>query len=47
MVDFYRRLQTGADKLEALNGARKALKERNPDPFHWAPFVFIGSPDER
>jgi len=48
MVDFYGRLLAGeTDELSALTEAKKALR-RNPkyaDPFHWAPFLFLGDPD--
>jgi CHAT domain-containing protein len=46
MVDFYGRMLDGEqDKLQALTAARKALRRKYADPFHWAPFLFIGSPD--
>lgn len=49
MVDFHRRLLAGAERdwLHALTEARRELKERYQDPFHWAPFIFIGDPHAR
>jgi CHAT domain-containing protein len=47
MADFYRAFAAAgpdADRLVALTAAKKRLKERHPDPFHWAPFVYVGSP---
>ena len=46
MTDFYGRLLAGeTDKLAAFTAAKKALRAKYPDPFHWAPFLFLGSPD--
>ncbi|MFQ5845179.1 MAG: CHAT domain-containing protein, partial [Planctomycetota bacterium] len=46
MGDFYRRLesQEGQGKLEAFTAARRALRRKYPEPFFWAPFVYIGDP---
>jgi len=43
-ADFYQRLAKGTPKLQAFTEARKALKKKYPDPYHWAPFVYIGDP---
>jgi CHAT domain-containing protein len=46
MSDFYRRLAAGErDRLAAFTAARKALRAAHPEPFHWAPFLYIGSPE--
>jgi len=46
MTDFYRRLLAGeTDRLLAFTEARKAVRASFPDPFHWAPFQFVGCPD--
>jgi tetratricopeptide (TPR) repeat protein len=46
MTDFYGRLLAGeTDKLKAFTDARKALRAKYPDPFHWAPFLFLGAPE--
>jgi tetratricopeptide (TPR) repeat protein len=46
MVDFYSRLLAGeTDTLQAFTAAKKALRTKYPDPFHWAPFLYMGSPD--
>ena len=45
MTDFYARLMAGeTDRLKAFTAAKKALRANYPDPFHWAPFLFMGSP---
>jgi CHAT domain-containing protein len=45
MTDFYGRLLAGeADKLAAFTAARKAQRQKHPDPYHWAPFLFVGAP---
>jgi len=46
MTDFYTRLLAGeTDKLAAFTAAKKALRAKYPDPFHWAPFLYVGAPD--
>ncbi|MGB3969051.1 MAG: CHAT domain-containing protein, partial [Planctomycetota bacterium] len=46
MVAFYQRLAAGGtDPLGAFTAARKALRAKYPDPFHWAPFLFLGLPE--
>ena len=43
-VIFYERLLAGHSRLEALQGARSALRARYPhDPIYWAGFVLDGS----
>ena len=46
MADFYRRILQNpeSDRLTAFTAARRAIKKRYPKPFHWAPFVYVGSP---
>jgi tetratricopeptide (TPR) repeat protein/CHAT domain-containing protein len=44
MSEFYRRMQEGRDRLATFTAARKALKQKHPEPFHWGPFLFYGSP---
>jgi len=43
-ADFYARLAKGTPKLQAFTEARRALKQKYPQPYHWAPFVYIGDP---
>jgi len=43
-ADFYKRLAKGTPKLQAFTEARKALKKKYPDPYHWAAFVYMGDP---
>ncbi|HEX2644540.1 MAG TPA: CHAT domain-containing protein [Thermoanaerobaculia bacterium] len=46
MVRFYRELDGGADKAEALRRARlAAIAEGHAHPYFWAPFVLLGDPD--
>ena len=46
MSDLYRRMapHDAPAKIEAFTAARKKLRERYPDPYHWAPFIYIGDP---
>jgi len=45
-ADFYARLAgaPGGDKLAAFTEARRALRRKYPEPYFWAPFVYIGDP---
>ncbi len=45
-ADFYGRLRGsgGREKLLAFTEARKALKKKHPEPYFWAPFVYVGDP---
>lgn len=46
MTDFYSRLLDGeVDTLAAFTAAKKALRAKYPDPFYWAPFLYIGAPE--
>jgi CHAT domain-containing protein len=46
MVRFYKELDAGADKAEALRRARLgAIAEGQAHPYFWAPFVLLGDPD--
>lgn len=42
MERFYQHLRAGKSKAEALFLARKEIKVRRPNPFHWAPFILHG-----
>ena len=46
MADFFGRLAADpeGDKLGALTAARKALRKKHPEPFFWAPFIYLGDP---
>jgi CHAT domain-containing protein len=39
---FYGRLRDEPDQSLALREAVLALRETNPHPYYWAPFVWIG-----
>jgi len=42
MKGFYARLKGGADRATALRQAMLEARERDPHPYHWAPFVLVG-----
>ena len=42
MARFYRHLQAGKSRTEALSLARQEIKARYPHPFFWAPFILHG-----
>ena len=42
MTSFYTRFQAHGDAASALQGAMQELRERQPHPYYWAPFVLIG-----
>jgi CHAT domain-containing protein len=46
MRDFYASLLAEREKgkCEALARAIRAAKKAHPDPYYWAPFVFVGDP---
>ena len=39
-----RRGASGSAKLGAFVTVRKALRKKYPEPFFWAPFIYIGDP---
>lgn len=43
MTHFYRYLQEGQPKIQALALARKDIRSRYPNPFFWAAFVLHGA----
>jgi CHAT domain-containing protein len=44
MAAFYRDLVAGKDKLASLRAACRGLRAQRPEPFFWAPFVYLGDP---
>ncbi|HVF59655.1 MAG TPA: CHAT domain-containing protein [Thermoanaerobaculia bacterium] len=43
MIEFYRRLNEGRDRGEALRAAKLRLMAAGPaHPFYWAPFILVG-----
>ena len=42
MSHFYDAWRGGASKAKALNIAMKAVREKYPNPFYWAPFQLVG-----
>ena len=46
MKAFYRRFRELPDKAAALQGAMKELREMQPHPFYWAPFILLGKAEE-
>jgi CHAT domain-containing protein len=47
MQSFYKLLSQGRPKAQALREAKQALKQRNSNPFFWAPFVMVGDPGKQ
>ncbi|MEO0948528.1 MAG: CHAT domain-containing protein, partial [Cyanobacteria bacterium J06641_5] len=45
MVEFYRNLDRGLSKAQALRQAMLAVKSTDPQPFSWAGFQLAGEPD--
>ncbi|PSR18700.1 hypothetical protein C8255_06145 [filamentous cyanobacterium CCP3] len=43
MAEFYRQMQQGQDKAQALRQAMLATMKTNPDPRDWAAFTLIGA----
>lgn len=47
MSDFYARLRLANEsdsKLDAFVAARRACKAKHPEPYYWAPFIYLGDP---
>jgi CHAT domain len=44
MEDFYRRLQAGEARAEALRQAQLALRAKYPEPYYWGAFICQGDP---
>ena len=42
MADFYRQLQAGAPKADALRHAMLTTRERFPQPYNWSAFMLLG-----
>jgi CHAT domain-containing protein/Tfp pilus assembly protein PilF len=42
MEGYYERLLAGKGRATALREAMKALRQKQPHPHHWAPFIVIG-----
>jgi len=42
MQEFYERLVAGADRVDALREASRAVRASNADPTVWAPFILFG-----
>jgi len=45
MSDFYRSLQQGVNKAEALRQAMLTTMRAHPQPLDWAAFTLVGNPD--
>jgi tetratricopeptide (TPR) repeat protein len=45
MKSFYEELFKTTNKAAALQQAMRALRQRYPHPYHWAPFVLVGKFD--
>src|SRR5262249_40078487 len=44
MAHFYRKWQGGDSKSTAIRSAMLAIRDKYPNPFHWAPFLLVGNP---
>jgi CHAT domain-containing protein len=42
MTSYYQHLQRGQGRVTALREAMKALRQKEPHPYYWAPFIAIG-----
>jgi CHAT domain-containing protein len=42
MKSFYSRFRIQGDMASALQGAMLELREEQPHPYFWAPFVLVG-----
>jgi CHAT domain-containing protein len=42
MEAFYKNYIAGQDLAAALQAAMKQIREANPHPYFWAPFVLVG-----
>jgi len=45
IVEFYRQLDGGGGKAEALRDAMLATRVKYPNPVNWAAFVLLGEPN--
>ncbi len=45
MREFYTRLANGSALPEAFAGATRALRNKYPHPYYWAPFLLVGDPE--
>jgi tetratricopeptide (TPR) repeat protein len=47
MQDFYRDLAqpSATSKLAAFTAARRELRKQFPEPYFWAPFIYLGNPN--
>jgi tetratricopeptide (TPR) repeat protein len=45
MEEFHKGLRNGKAKDEALKEAMAVVRKKYPQPFHWAPFILLGDPD--
>jgi CHAT domain-containing protein len=43
MSEFYRELNAGVNKAEALQRAQLAVFAKEKSPYFWAPFVLLGN----
>ena len=42
MTVYYRNLLKGQGRVEALRAAAITIRQKHPEPRHWAPFIAIG-----
>ncbi len=46
MRRFYRHLTAGFGRAQALRQAMLDLRRTHPSPYHWAPFILVGKPED-
>jgi hypothetical protein len=44
-IALYEGLRAGLRSADAVTRAMRVVRERDPDPFAWAPFVLVGRDD--
>ncbi len=42
MESYYHNLMAGQGRATALRSAMRTLRQKNPHPYYWAPFIAIG-----
>lgn len=42
MESYYRHLHQGEGRVSALREVMKGMRQKEPHPYYWAPFIAIG-----
>lgn len=43
MVEYYRQLRSGQDRVDAMHKAMRKVRLQHPHPYYWAPFIVLGT----